>query len=58
AGDSLVAGFLAAYLETEDPVNAFCYGVACGSGSAFSSSFVTRMEADALVQSITPRKIR
>ena len=58
AGDSLVAGFLAAYLETEDPVNAFCYGVACGSGSAFSSSFVTRTEADALVQLITPRKIR
>ena len=58
AGDSLVAGFLAAYLETEDTVYAFCYGVACGSASAFSSSFVTREEADELVQSIIPCRIR
>ena len=57
AGDSLVAGFLAGYLETHDPLHAFCYGVACGSGSAFSSSFVTKQQADALVKTVIPQKI-
>ena len=58
AGDSLVAGFLAAYLETQDVVHAFHYGVACGSASAFSAGFASRQETDALMQTFTPVKIR
>ena len=36
AGDSLVAGFVAAYLETGDMEQAFHMGIAAGSASAFS----------------------
>ncbi len=36
AGDSMVAGFLAGYLETQDYEAAFKKGIACGSASAFS----------------------
>lgn len=37
AGDSLVAGFLASYVQHEDATEAFRYGVASGSATAFRS---------------------
>lgn len=36
AGDSMVAGFMAAYQETKDPIEALKLGVACGTATAFS----------------------
>ncbi|MCT8139411.1 1-phosphofructokinase [Anaerobacillus sp. CMMVII] len=36
AGDSLVAGFVAAYETQRDYLEAFKYGIACGSATAFS----------------------
>ena len=44
AGDSMVAGFLAGYLETGDYERAFQMGVAAGSASAFSEYLATREE--------------
>lgn len=42
AGDSMVAGFLAGYLEKEDYANAFKMGLCTGSASAFSEGLATR----------------
>lgn len=42
AGDSMVAGFLAGWMENQDYYHAFKMGVAAGSASAFSESFATK----------------
>lgn len=44
AGDSMVAGFIAGYLETKDYEQAFRMGIAAGSASAFSEFLATREE--------------
>lgn len=53
AGDSMVAGFLAGYLESEDYVRAFRKGVVSGSASAFSDQLATREEVEELFQKIS-----
>jgi 1-phosphofructokinase len=52
AGDSMVAGFTAGYLETNDFYKAFKMGVATGSASAFSAELATRPEVEALLKTI------
>lgn len=53
AGDSMVAGFLAGYLESNgDYQTAFEMGVCTGSASAFSEELATRDEMEALRKSI------
>ena len=42
AGDSMVAGFMAGWLEKQDYRYAFAMGVAAGSASAFSENLATR----------------
>lgn len=49
AGDSMVAGFLAGFLQTGSYEKAFKMGVATGSASAFSESFATMAEVEALL---------
>lgn len=49
AGDSMVAGFLAGYLESGSYADAFRMGVCCGSASAFSEELATRAEVLALL---------
>ena len=44
AGDSMVAGFLAGYLEKGDYAEAFKMGVCTGSASAFSEELATKEE--------------
>ncbi len=44
AGDSMVAGFMAGWLEKRDYERAFRMGVAAGSASAFSDQLATREE--------------
>ena len=44
AGDSMVAGFIAAFLETGDFEKAFHMGVAAGSASAFSEYLPTKAD--------------
>lgn len=42
AGDSMVAGFIAGYLETNDLEHAFKFAVCTGSASAFSENLATK----------------
>lgn len=49
AGDSMVAGFLAGYLEQGSLEHAFKMGIATGSASAFSMGLATRAEVEALL---------
>lgn len=44
AGDSMVAGFLAGWMEKQDCRHAFYMGVSAGSASAFSERLATREE--------------
>lgn len=56
AGDSMVAGFLAGYLENQDYEYAFYMGVCTGSASAFSESLATRDEVAELMKQVKPNK--
>ena len=50
AGDSMVAGFMAGYMEKQDYKHAFHMGVASGSASAFSENLATKPEIEAVYQ--------
>lgn len=52
AGDSMLAGFVAGYLENQDYRHAFCMGLAAGSASAFSEHLAERKAVEALCQQI------
>lgn len=52
AGDSMVAGFVAGYLETRNYEYAFHKGLAAGSASAFSEQLATKKEIEALLRSM------
>ncbi|MBQ8559028.1 MAG: 1-phosphofructokinase [Tyzzerella sp.] len=52
AGDSMVAGFLAGWMENQDSYHAFKMGVAAGSASVFSESFATKDEIQRVYDSI------
>ena len=50
AGDSMVAGFLAGWLQKGDYAWALRLGSACGSATAFSDTLATKAEIEALLQ--------
>lgn len=50
AGDSMVAGFLAGFLESGDYARAFCMGLCTGSASAFSEELATKDEVQVLLK--------
>lgn len=51
AGDSMVAGFIARWIETDgDAEEAFRWGLCTGSASAFSEELATRPEVEALLE--------
>lgn len=52
SGDSMVAGFVAGYLETRDFAYAFHKGIAAGSASAFSEKLATKEEVEVLLKTI------
>ncbi|MFA9463680.1 MAG: 1-phosphofructokinase [Velocimicrobium sp.] len=52
AGDSMVAGFLAGFLEHESYEEAFKMGIATGSASAFSERLATRQEVNELMKTM------
>lgn len=56
AGDSMVAGFMAGWLEKQDYEHAFCMGVSAGSASAFSEHLATKAEIEAVYQPVTGNK--
>ena len=53
AGDSMVAGFLAGWLEKNDYFHAFAMGVAAGSASAFSDGLATADQVRSLYNGLT-----
>lgn len=55
AGDSMVAGFIAGYLEKKDYEYAFHKGLAAGSASAFSEQLATDEEVEALLEKLERR---
>ena len=48
AGDSMVAGFVAGWMEKKDYEHAFHMGIAAGSASAFSENLATKEEIEAV----------
>lgn len=52
AGDSMVAGFLAGFLERRDYRHAFYMGISAGSASAFSERLATREEIEAVYEQV------
>ncbi len=48
AGDSMVAGFMAGFMERQDYTYAFHMGLAAGSASAFSENLATRLEIESV----------
>lgn len=55
AGDSMVAGFIAGYLEKKDYEYAFHKGLAAGSASAFSEQLAPDEEVEALLEKLERR---
>ena len=52
AGDSMVAGFIAGFISTNDFKEAFKMGVATGSASAFSEGLATKDKIDELLKQL------
>lgn len=52
AGDSMVAGFLAGWLEKQEYNHAFKMGIAAGSASAFSEFLATKEEVERVYNSL------
>lgn len=53
AGDSLVSGFIAAYVQEPDVSKAFRYGIASGSATAFRTDLCEQKDVEALVSKVT-----
>ena len=53
AGDSMVAGFLAGYLETNDYSKAFINGLCCGSASAFQVGLSTKEDVENIKKTLS-----
>lgn len=49
-GDSMVAGFIAGYIESKNYSYALKLGAACGNATAFSQSLATKKEIEAMLE--------
>ncbi|QIZ09572.1 1-phosphofructokinase [Priestia megaterium] len=58
AGDSMVAGFLAAYVRTRNIEESFRYSVASGSATAFSLGLCTKEKVEELLPQVQIKEIR
>ncbi|MDR0297731.1 MAG: 1-phosphofructokinase [Streptococcaceae bacterium] len=58
AGDSTVAGFIAEFSRSHDPIKAFRQGVACGTAKVFSENMPTREFLDTCYDAIKVIEIR
>ncbi|MFD1738117.1 1-phosphofructokinase [Bacillus salitolerans] len=57
AGDSTVAGFLAAYVKTADVLQAFQFGVAAGSATAFSSDLCKKEQVENILPQVKVERV-
>lgn len=53
AGDSMVAGFIAGWMEQQDYQHAFYMGIAAGSASAFSEHLATQEEIEQVYRQVS-----
>jgi 1-phosphofructokinase len=58
AGDSMIAGFIGQYTATKNAVEAFKWGVACGSATAFSDDLATADFIQELLPEVVIEQIR
>lgn len=58
AGDSMIAGFVGNYTKTQDPVEAFKWGVACGSATTFSDDLATAEFIQELLPEVEISKVK
>ena len=58
AGDSMIAGFVGNYTQTQDPVEAFKWGVACGSATTFSDDLATAEFIQELLPEVEISKVK
>ncbi len=56
AGDSMVAGFVAGYLQSRSYAQALRLGTACGSATAFSLGLATKAERKRRTDATPPAK--
>lgn len=52
AGDSMIAGFVGTFMKTNDPIESFHIGAACGSATAFSQDIAVKSKIDEVYQAI------
>ncbi len=52
AGDSMIAGFISHYIDTQDAIESFKYAIACGSGTAFSHDLCSLETANELYKKV------
>ncbi|NVY95737.1 1-phosphofructokinase [Lactobacillus sp. DCY120] len=52
AGDSMIAGFVGTYMQTQDALESFHQGAACGSATAFSQDLATLDKIKTVYQQI------
>ncbi|MTD41507.1 1-phosphofructokinase [Erwinia sp. CPCC 100877] len=57
AGDSMIAGFVGSFSKNQDPVEAFKWGVACGSATAFSDDLASEDFIRELLEEVVIEKI-
>lgn len=57
AGDSMIAGFVGKFAQSKDPVEAFKWGVACGSATAFSDDLATAEFINELLDEVVITKL-
>lgn len=57
AGDSMIAGFVGTFAQTNDYLEAFKYGLAAGSATAFANDLATGEEIQALLPEIVINKL-
>lgn len=57
AGDSMIAGFVGTFSKNNDPVEAFKWGVACGSATAFSDDLASVDLINELISEVEIEKI-
>ena len=57
AGDSMVAGFTGQYAKTHDAVEAFKWGVACGTATTFSDDLATAEYINDIYEKVEVEKL-
>ena len=57
SGDSMVAGFIAKFIEVEDLLEAFKYSVAAGSATAFSKDLCKKKEVEDLFKKVIVQEL-